>query len=90
MPSTPLTFLCTGVPNTGNNIPKCFAGVDRYKHVLRYNDWEWVREDFGVPTRAIALRALHAFPEYESSWPVWKSLFVVSFNSRIRTQALPH
>ena len=90
MPSTPSTRFCTGVLNTGNNIPKCFAGVDRYKHVLRYNDWEWVQEDFGVPTRAVALTALQAFPEYESSWPVWKSLFVVSFNSRIRTQALPH
>ena len=29
MPSMPSTLLCTGVLNTGNNIPKCWAGVDR-------------------------------------------------------------
>ena len=80
-----------GRSNTGNNIMKCWAGVDRMKNVLVFNGWPWARKEFGLVKPQVALQQFHAFYEFYSPSPVWKPLTSSPFTHRLLyPQAIPH
>ena len=83
--------LAGGRSNTGNNIMKCWAGVDRMKNVLVFTGWPWAREEFGLVKPQVALRQFHAFDEFKSPSPVWKPVTSNPFTHRLlHPQVIPH
>ena len=80
-----------GRSNTGNNIMKCWAGVDRMKNVLVFTGWPWAREEFGLVKPQVALRQFHAFDEFKSPSPVWNPSTTSPFTHRLlHPQVIPH